>query len=223
MATRSIIRVAPLSRVFPSGATPEEAVFHANIARLVVLYEDLRIELASFQVDSIPQADWINKGDYRKRYFLRRSVGSVHEFSDAFGQLARNPRFKAVTRTFDAAAQTTWDEATAFFKKNAKLFRDVRNDLGGHFGTQAAKFAIESFKPGTIGTLEIVRNYSHEGVMYRPQFVGEVTARAFLRHLPGRDVEDKLHGLLGRIREAERLATRAVSNLIHFYLWNRFR
>jgi hypothetical protein len=222
LAQRSLTRVGYLRKVFPAN-TPAEAVVHANVARLVVLYEDLRIELATFQVAAIDgHADWVNDGQYRKRYFLRRAIGTVVELSNGFSQLARDPSFAEVRKTFDDIATAEWDSTVGFLASNAQLFKQVRNDLGGHFGTAAAKFAIESFTPGTTGSLEIVRDYLWSGIMYRPQFVGEVTARAFLRHLPGKDTEDKLRGLLEKVREAQRLATRAISNLLHFYLWPRF-
>lgn len=219
---RTIIRVARLARVFPAD-TPSEAVMQANIARLIVLYEDLRIELAASRVSAIDEhADWVGDGYYRKRYFLRRAIGTLVELSDTFSQLAGDEMFAEVRKTFDAIAVAEWNSAAEFLESNARLFEQVRNDLGGHFGTVAAKFAIESFRPETTGSLEIVKDYRWSGVMYRPQFVGEITARAFLRHLPGQDAEDKFRGLLKKVKEAQRLTTRAISKLINFYLWPRF-
>jgi hypothetical protein len=208
--------------VFPAD-TPPCAVTHANIVRIIVLYEDLRIELASFNVANIDlHADWINNGQYRKRYFLRRSIGTISELSDVFSQLDRDTLFAEVLKTFDNISAAAWKSTVAFFDSNAWLFQKVRNDLGGHFGTAAAKYAIESLAPGTVGSLEIVRDHCLSGIMYRPQFVGEVTARAFLRHLPGNDTEEKLRNLLEKVNEAQKLTTQAISKLLQFYIWPRF-
>jgi hypothetical protein len=222
LTERSLIRVANLDKVFPSDS-PSRAVTHANIVRIIVLYEDLRIELASFNVADINlHADWINNGEYRKRYFLRRSIGTVSELSDAFSQLNRDDSFAEVLKTFDDISAVTWKSAVDFFDSNYRLFKDVRNDLGGHFGTAAARYAIESLTPNTVGSLEIVKDHRLSGVMYRPQFVGEITARAFLRHLSGNDTQEKLRNLLQKVNDAQNLATRAISKLLKFYIWPRF-
>ena len=78
------VRVAPLGKVF---AADEKRQFHAKIARLCVLYEDLRVELSGVQTLSIPDLDVLDSehenrfsltrqiGSYRRYYFVRRLIG----------------------------------------------------------------------------------------------------------------------------------------------------
>ena len=47
-----------------------------------VLYEDSAIELYGIQAEEIPVLDRAN-AEFRQHYFLRRSIATLHEFSDA--------------------------------------------------------------------------------------------------------------------------------------------
>ncbi|MDA2933470.1 hypothetical protein MYX82_03915 [Acidobacteria bacterium AH-259-D05] len=188
----------------------------------MVLYEDLRIEIGGFQASSIEPLDFIDVGNYRRRYFLRRSIGTIYEFSQALHSLNKLGEFQEIKARFSKAATDNWNEMIQFFKKNEHIFRNVRNDLGGHFGEEAADYSVSSFLPGTTGNIELCRDYSSNAVMFKVNFVGEITARAFLRHLKGRSTDERIRNLMKKTRDAYRLAARSVTNLIDFYLWDRF-
>ena len=206
-----------LKSVFPDDR------LHIRIARLLVLYEDLRIETSGLQASTLKGLDFIDKGNYRRRYFLRRSIGTINEFSEALTSVNRLKGFQQIKAKFGNSAQEHWDEMIRFFKVNKHLFRNVRNDLGGHFGEEAAAYSVSSFREGTTGSLEIYRSSDTQRVTYKVNFVGEITARAFLRHLKGKTFDDKVHNLVIKTKEAHRLAARSVIDLLRFYVWERFR
>lgn len=218
-AKRSSTRIKPLRSVFPPDS---EILFQANIVRLLVLYEDLRIELSCYQAQSIKHADVANDGEYRQRYFLRQSIRTLLEFSEAFRLLNSCNSIKYLLDHFDSAAQQSWQNGVVFFRNNERLFRDVRNDLGGHFGVEAAQFALETSTSRTTGKVEYSRDYASKGSQYIIHFVGEITARAFLRHLPGGNIDEKYRHLLERVRDGQIHGIEAVKDVIRCYLWPRF-
>src|ERR1700756_4122568 len=65
---------------------------HQDIARLCVLFEDLRIEIAGIATKELgPLDDAGEKG--RSLYFLRRSIGTLHEFANALDKIDNSPEF----------------------------------------------------------------------------------------------------------------------------------
>ena len=65
---------------------PTNLEFHAIIARLSVLFEDLRIEEYASRPEKLEELDIIGKS-YRKMYFLRRSIATLVEFASAIEML----------------------------------------------------------------------------------------------------------------------------------------
>ncbi len=227
---RSKTLVADLRRVFRSD---EKRLVDAYVARLCVLYEDLRIELAAIGADSIPSLDVLdpleenaefkNVGMYRRNYFLRRSIGTLYEFAEGLHLLAECPDFAWVTAAFDGETAAQWNVAVDFFKSKGQLIKDVRNDIGGHFGAKVAIYAVPNLSPGTMCKIEI--KYDEHNIPRPPQlrFAGEIAASAFSRHLPGASVEQQVGGFMRDVLvQGYRHATECVHVLCVLYLEPRF-
>jgi hypothetical protein len=208
MASRTTTWFNSLARVFP----PDR--LHIRVARLIVLYEDLRIEESGILARTIPPLEMVNNGDYRIRYFLRRTVCTLLEFAEAFRLVDSLDQFNDLRVRFDGTRLKQWNEAVDFFKQEEPLIRRIRNDLGGHFGEEATEYAVKGFLPGTKGRIEYYRDVGSRKATILNHYVGEITARAFLRHVPGGSVEDKSRYLLELLRKGYRLAARAVTALI---------
>jgi len=196
------------------------------------LYEDLRIELLATSADSIPKLDVLtpseentefrNVGMYRRNYFLRRSIGTLSEFAEALRLLSECPDF-AWPATVDGGVAAQWDSATAFFYSNEKLIKDVRNDIGGHFGSEAAVYAVANLSPEAVGTLEIP--YDAQNLPHPPhlRFAGEIAAAAFSRHLPGKNREEQISGCMNNVLiPGYHRATECVQILVALHLLPRF-
>jgi hypothetical protein len=93
------IRTALMRKVFSDHESRHQ--FDANLARVCVLFEDLRIEIRGITERSLPALDildpegesWLNPGStgrYRTFYFLRRSILTLNEFADAIGRIVRD-------------------------------------------------------------------------------------------------------------------------------------
>jgi hypothetical protein len=214
---KSATRMRELTRVFDTDGIGQQ--MPAQIARLTVLYEDLRIELYALREDSFETLD-VTDDDYRKLYFLRRALATLIEFAETVRLLSECDEFKRFLKSIDPEIQPYWTNGATYFKEKEPLLEKIRNDVGGHFGTKAAIYAIRSLRTNAVGKMEF-RNTGNEQTLHL-HFAGEVVATALLRHLPGNNLEEQLRGLIMIAREGFRQATFCTQFVANGYLWARF-
>ena len=213
----ALIRVRELQRVF---GTLAESNFEAMIARLSVLYEDLRIELFGIAEDSLGQLDQLGE-KYRRVYFLRKSIGSLSEFADAVHQLENCPEFRLVSSHFTEEVARYWIRASTFFRRNGAYLTSVRNDTGGHFGLRAARYAVSNVRADAVNGIEMSEPFTERSrvLLY---FAGELVSTAMLRQAVGVDTEHRIRRLIRIARVGYRHAARCVHCVVFSYLWERF-
>lgn len=192
--------------------------FEAIMARLAVLYEDLRIELFGIAEDSIPAMDVMDVR-YRRIYFLRKSIGTLLEFAEAVRHLHCCPEF--VLPTEPTEIKKLWQRSAAFFARNEGKFRSVRNDIGGHFGLEAARYACLNFHPDAVMGIEMTEPFTSRSRVLL-NFSGEVVGTAMLRHATGVDNQHKTKRLITLARIGYRHATTCVHCVVFCHLWSRF-
>ena len=224
----SQIRIGRLRHVFRSD---QGEVLDAQIARLCVLYEDLRIEMMGIAKD-LPALDILDSatdhpyrpemvGNYRYFYFMRRSIATISEFASALRLLDENPSFSVVSSAFEEYSKATWASAIAFFdKKREMLIRSIRNDIGGHFGQQAALESLSRLGEHATGKMELVT--TGDATDIRLHFAGEIAVTALLRHLEDGDINNFKRVLNDTVVEGYRHATRCVQVLCGVWVWQRF-
>ncbi len=156
-------------------------------------------------------------GRYRRYYFVRRSIGTLREFADALRLISDNVDLRLNATRFVEDAKATWDSAVAFFEQNEIFLRAIRNDIGGHFGQQAALNALDKLRPEACSTIELV-----DGRELRLQFAGEIAASALLPHLQNDDIKEYQTLLRECIKPGYKHAARCVQILVAEYLWHRF-
>ncbi len=191
------------------------------MARLSVLYEDLRIELHGIAEDAIPAMDRFDVR-YRRIFFLRKSIGTLWEFAEAVHHLQQCPEFKftSPSEPVSAADQERaklWRKAAKFFERNRERLKRIRNDIGGHFGLEAARYASLHLNPTAVMGIEVTPE--NQFVLH---FAGEIVATAMLRHATGSNQEHKLKRLVLLARIGYRRATTCVHCLVAYHLWDRF-
>ena len=194
---------------------------HALIARLSVLYEDLRIETFGIIEEELPRLDYTDKS-YRKNYFLRRSVGTLIEVAEAIRMLDQNPDFQLVKASFDDRHRIRWNRAIRFFKRFQPLLQLVRNDIGGHFGHAAARYAIQNMESSVVGRIEIAREAPNRAGV-KLHFAGEIVVNAMLRHRRSDAPEVYVSRLYRIIALGYGQAIKSIDSINAYYLWNRFR
>lgn len=187
---KSTTRMQELTKVFPEGSA---RLSHVQMVRLAVLYEDLRIEVYALREDSFPILD-VTDRQYRVNYFLRRAIATLVEYAETVRLLAPRNDFKTLFDSVDALYRKYWDDGLAFFHDKEPLLKSIRNDIGAHFGSEAASYALQNLNAGAVGQIE--RRGTDQGQTLHLPFAGEIVATAMLRHLPGNTVEEKYREMI---------------------------
>jgi hypothetical protein len=226
-----IIRTAQLRRVFDGD---KKRQFDAKLARVCVLFEDLRIEICGLHERSLPALDildpknenWLapeQTGKYRQFYFIRRSLATLRDFEEALRliieDMNNDPSLHLTFRGLTDEAPGAWDAAIQFFNTNRTLLQEMRNDIGGHFGHQAALNAISMLQPDACGSIALV----DDDQKLRLHFAAEIAGTALLKHLPNGDIKEFEAFLRDRLTKGYRHAINCVYVLVREYLWERFR
>lgn len=154
---RTKTRCGTLASVF---STRRDKEFHARIACLCVLFEDLRIELAGQTAQELGGLDECTKPG-RKLYFLRRSIATLYEFAALIRELDQMPSFQIIRAKFDAVAERQWKRAVTYFQKYNRYVARLRNNVGGHFGSEAGESAIKNLLPDGV-TVQVDDNTPRE-------------------------------------------------------------
>jgi hypothetical protein len=158
---------------------------------------------------------------YRINYFLRRSIGTWSEYAEAVRLLDALPEFATIKTRFSRPEQALWTKAVRFFRAHESFIKGIRNDIGGHFGSKAAEFAVANFQPDARGKFELVR-YDSETLEMRPAFVGEIAATALHRQLSKSRSADRYKRMFRIIKVGWRYGTSCTQLLALRDLWDRF-
>lgn len=156
----------------------------------------------------------------RRLYFIRRSIATLYEFATLIRELDELPSFQSIRAKFDAVAERQWERATTYFHKYNRYVARLRNNVGGHFGSEAGESAIKSLLPDAVGSLEV--RFTDKGGGATLFFATEIAATGTLRHVPGATIPAKARRLVRHALVAYRWATRAVDCIAVYYLWERF-
>lgn len=213
------IRVGNLNTVFGYRSDND---FFGRIARICVLFEDLRIELAGLDQRPIKAIDKLDD-TYRRYYFLRRSIATLNEFAEAVRLLNDHTRFVEIGKEFDSDAIIIWNKSTRWFRNREKYLGLMRNDIGGHFGQQAALYAVSDLPDSYVGKIELKLNHAKRGVDVRLYFASQIVVSAMFRHK--RDKSDLKHFkyLLRLSVLGYKHAIRVAHCVAGFYLLDRFK
>jgi hypothetical protein len=233
------VRTALLRRVF--AADEDRSQFNAALARVCVLFEDLRIEISGAAERSLPALDvldsqkdnWLKPeltGKYRQFYFIRRSLLTLREFAEALRltveQMKKDPRLNLTFRGLTDDAKPAWDSAIHFFDTNEKFLNGIRRDIGGHFGQKAALNAVTMLLPQAYGSIALAHAVILQGKetadQLRLHFAMEIVGTALLKHLQDGDIEQYAALLSGCIIPGYQHAINCVYILVREYLWDRF-
>ena len=212
-----------LREVFGSG-DPDLAV---HVARLSVLFEDLRLEQrAARHVEPIPAIDTLDK-NFRYFYFLRRMLVTLCEFASALNQINRNPEWKKMRARFDTETENRWDAAVKYFVHNRPKWSGLRNEIGGHFKESAARFAVENFRDTATGKIEIVLNREEQTGGIRLFYAEEIVAVNLSRSLgPGQHSDEEVarcvNDLFTVMMTATNEAVKAMHVIAIVYVVDRF-
>lgn len=136
--------------------------------------------------------------------------------------LDENTDFQQVKDRFDSKHLIRWKRSIRFFDRFEPTLRRVRNDIGGHFGHNAARYAIKNIELTTSGSIELVDEWPSK-VGVKLHFAGEIATYALVRH-KGTTVSAEAYAerLIRIIALGYGQAIRSIDSINAYYLWNRF-
>jgi hypothetical protein len=216
----SITRVGNLGRVFKEG---ESELFN-GIARLAVLYEDLRLEVGELWNLRRKRDETGEVTDhYRASYFLRRALATLIEFRGGLTTIRRTQEFKQAESGLSTIDAESIVRADKYLQENWTLIKDLRNEFGGHVQLKGVEFATKHLS-NVVG--KVTWNQSTNvptTLRLECDFAGDIVAGVISSKLEdGRDPATELRKAFTIIHEGFRHAQMAMTALVHAFLWNRF-
>jgi len=174
-----------------------------RLARLSVLFEDLRIEWGGLPENiSLGDLDTIGS-DYRRNYFLRRSLVTLIEFRDCLTEVLHTKEFRTAEPTLSDMDKELITTADQYFKAHNKRMKEFRNVFGGHLDLRSVEFATSRFTAQFVGKISWDKS---TGVNYSPplqlHYANEIIAGVFSSKLQdGSDMVVELRTALELITE----------------------
>src|SRR6266568_2656866 len=223
------IFLRPLKTIFPD-SEPEVSPI---LARMSVLYEDLRIEYQGAYTarDKIPELDIIDP-IYRKFYFLRRSTVTLLEFAGALHYLRQRPEFNVIREKFSAKELTTWNDAVQFFEKGSDRYeylKKLRHEFGGRFQLSTIRSVLDRMDLDAIGVLEIAFDDPGKHNGPRLRYVFEFIARVIFKDRPNPEDNDQelvrawARNVFDTITDGWKHAVDVMGLLVRHEVYARFR
>lgn len=209
------IRVKRINQIFRRGSD-----YDARLARVAVLFEDLRLERLATAADSIESLDRSGV-ELRRFYFIRRSIGTLKEFAEALRLLNQSADFGPIRASFGDDAAAKWAKSIRFFERREPYLAKIRNDFGGHFGEEPARFVIEHLHDGPVD-FEYESNQAAGTGTARLKFASEIVAISMGRHQLASEPDDHFRMLFRLVLAGYGHAHRCADMLTAFDLWPRF-
>ena len=215
---RSISRVAPVRRILTS-AEPDVMV---QLIRLIVLYEDLKLEVAGFHLPPDREFDEVSK-QYRQMYFVRRAFATLWEMDSAFHKLNMTMEFKVRRRGFGDRQRGDWATTVRFFSKAKRFIDRQRNTYGGHVSDEFARFVLGKVEPtdDSPGALEIRFSDDHTG-HFVFKFAETLVSSALYVDRGERDQTEFIRESFQILTDAVKQATLATQILADVYIMPAF-
>jgi len=215
----AITRFAELKRVFRGG----QSELLNGIARLAILYEDLRLEMGEFHslhrsVIELGESDM----DHRVSYFLRRSLATLVEFRGALTVVRKTHEFKKAEPGLTALDARYIADADRFLQQNWAQIKELRNEFAGHIQAGAVDFAMKHLT-NEVGKVTWNPDPDKWTLGIECDFAGVVLAGVISSKLQaGGDVLAELRKALEILSLGLNHAQAAMVALVHAFLWDSF-
>jgi hypothetical protein len=188
-----------------------------------VLYEDFRIERGALLAaeGSLGEIDTLGN-HYRTMYFIRRLLGTLHEFQGCLTQLLATREFKDAKHQLFEKHRDHIDSANLYFQRHVERMKDLRNEFGGHLKATAVEFATRTFAPEAIGKVSFDSSNPTERLWLELHYANELVVGIISSKVQGGDVHQELVKALEMIFDSYGHVLGATYALVHGFIWNRF-
>ena len=210
-------RLTPLFRHWDDSEIPTQLI------RMMVLYEDLRLEYTLFYADEIKQFDDVQTRAYRRMYVLRRIYATILEVWGAVTNLDRSPEFARFLDKQPQSDQKTWKGAVTFFNENLETIRTRRQKYGGHFDRKTAEFVRDELHEDTEGNVVVMRNTTDHTASVVMRFAMELVGQASIIDKPEEaNIEQFVKGSHRFLDKIMRHASNAIEVVLYGHVWPHF-
>lgn len=193
---------------------PREDGYATTIARLCILWEDFITEGTGGSPSSIPQMDG-HSDSWRRLYFLRRSISTLHEIRNAVYQLRKEKEFQQHMKHQSKVEQKNFTRWYAKLEKHEKVLKVLRNNLGGgHVLQKAVEEGLRRIDPTTTGILQHGEHYKD----IRFKFVQPIVVAGLLG---ARGIADEESLFNEFMEEVARNALNIIELAFHVYVKER--
>ena len=216
----TISRFGNLGRVFKDG----ESELLNSVARLSVLYEDLRLEIDELRrVHAKREETGQSESDpFRVMYFIRRALVTLVEFRRGLTRLRQTKEFREAEANLldiDAAYLLRADQ---YFQRHFHRIKELRNEFGGHLQGTGVEFSTKHLSDA-VGKITWNRSCDGWTLGLECSFAADIVSGAIVsRVLGGTDVRKELENTLDIIVNGFNHAQGATCALVHAFLWDRF-
>lgn len=194
-----------------------------QLIRVIVLYEDLRLEYTSFYEDKFPNLDKIQSRALRRLYFLRRIYATLYEMWRGLDKLDRSKEFRPFLEKQGSKDYKNWRTAHRFLKDNKKTVDDRRHQYGGHFDEKAASFVLDNMHEDTEGTVIVTLDNVKHTASVVLRFAVELVAQSTTFDKPeDADLEHFVKGSHAFVEQAMKHATMAIEVILYGLVWSHF-
>jgi hypothetical protein len=215
----SIIKFGKLGKVFKDG----ESELLTGIARLVVLYEDLGLEMNEFRKIYFSGIESGSETiDYRTTYYLRRSLSTLVEFRSALTTIRATNEFKQAEAKLTKMDADYILEADQYLQKHGEQLKEMRNRYGGHVKLEAVKMGLEKGRE-LIGKVVWNRSVDDGWSMgLECGFAADIVVGAIFSTIEGDDQLAQFCASVEIMADGFNHARAATLALVHAFMWDRF-
>jgi hypothetical protein len=195
---------------------------NVRIARLAVLFEDLRIEMyAIAERGKIQACDHIGDG-YRRLYFVRRAIATVLEMKGGFQRLDQCPEFQNVLRSFTPEETADWRAAVTFLVDHEQEFRANSQRCRWPLSRTSGRLRVG------LNLCESDRSYYHPARNQTadgwpiPKICQRISRKCDYATQGNKEFIQYYEDIVRLLMEALRHITKQLHILTDHYLWERF-
>ncbi len=195
----------------------------SQIARLIVLSEDLKIEKLGAFREKKTFLDFFKNPDYRRHYFVRRAMLTFKELHTVLKQLEVDDDFRRVKVKMSAEHKARWKQAVRYLNDNAEAIRAARNVTGGHFSNSAGKYVVDELSTDLHGKVEVVWKGDNVHRINLHFAYDLVTLGLIEPRATGQTVSEYITKFLGILHGAFPHAERVMQAVTETYIIPKFR
>jgi len=196
---------------------PPNDEYAATMARICILWEDFITEATGGAAESIKGMDG-HSPQWRRLYFLRRSIGTVYEIRKALHHLQTLGEFKEALSRQPKPDQESFVKAYGQLVEQEVLIKELRNNIaGGHVLQKAVQEGLNKMDSGILGMLQKGEYYKD----IRFKFARELVLETMFPGHGDKNPETEIDSFITSIQSAMHHALKMIEFAFSIYMNER--